>query len=201
MSLNVCRHSSCMHSCLQGLSNGFTYGAKVRFIHSLVIAILFSKEPIKQRVKRILQNTIDHGKRLGLFVFLFKLFVCTLNRMRGVAHPIHHLLSGLAASFIVWTEENNINTQITLYLLSRIIVGTGKTLYAQLGVRNIFIEKYGISLLTLASWASSMFLFDYNKKVLQGSMVSSMNFLYLDSNVWKGWKEFVVGTFQRLLKN
>jgi peroxisomal membrane protein 4 len=188
-------------SSLQGLSNGFTYGAKVRFTHSLVIAILFSKESLKKKIERIITNTLDHGKRLGLFVFLFKSFVCVLNRLRGQAASSHHFVAGLIASFIVWREENNINTQITLYLLSRILVGGAKVLYAKLGVKNAFLEGYGVSILTLLSWASSMFLFDYDRNVLQFSMSNSMKFLYLESNDWKGWKECVFGTFSKLFKN
>jgi peroxisomal membrane protein 4 len=184
------------------MSNGFTYGAKVRFTHSLVIAILFSKEPYLQRIKRILKNTLDHGRNLALFVFLFKSFVCLLNRLRGKNDPLHHFISGVAASGIVFSDESsNINVQITLYLLSRISVGTAKTLYEKLGIRSEFLDKYGITMLILGSWSASMFLFDYDKKVLQPSMATSMNFLYLDSNVWKGWKELVVGTFTKLVRN
>lgn len=42
---SLCPHSSCVLSALKGFSNGLSYGAKVRFTHSLVIAVLFGKQP------------------------------------------------------------------------------------------------------------------------------------------------------------
>ena len=101
MASTVCRHQSCVYSSLQGMSNGFTYGAKIRFTHSLVIAILFSKETYIKRIQRIITNTVEHGKRLGLYVFLYKSIVCVLNRLRRVNSPVHHFISGGLASFIV----------------------------------------------------------------------------------------------------
>ena len=199
--MNVCRHESCVYSSLQGLSHGFTYGAKIRFTHSLVIAILFSKEPYLKRIERIFSNTLEHGRRLGLYVFLFKTIVCILNKIRGIHSPIHHLISGVLASYAVWSKETGISMQITLYLLSRITIASVKVLYFKLGLNNKFIEKYGMSILTLLSWSSSMFLFDYDNQTLQASMSSSMKFLYRDSNSWKGWKECFLGIFKNLIKN
>ena len=37
----VCPHHSCMISAIRGLRNGLYYGGKVRFAHSIVMAILF----------------------------------------------------------------------------------------------------------------------------------------------------------------
>ena len=53
----LCPHTSCIYSSAQGLSNGLSYGGKVRFTHALVMAILFSNEPIYQKLQRVLKNT------------------------------------------------------------------------------------------------------------------------------------------------
>lgn len=201
MALSICQHESCVYSSLQGLSNGFTYGAKVRFTHSLVMAILFSKEPYLKRLQRIITNTLEHGRRLGLFVMIFKSLVCVLNRVRKVNSPVHHFISGTVASYFIWSEESSISTQISLYLLSRVIIGSIRVLYMKLGISNKILEKYSISVINLVAWASSMFLFNYDKKVLQSSMAWSMNSLYVDSDKWNGWKVCVLGTFKRLFHN
>jgi peroxisomal membrane protein 4 len=58
-------------SVLKGLRNGVQYGGKVRFVHSIVITLLFKSINVKQ-MKTILKNAYEHGKNLGLFVLLYK---------------------------------------------------------------------------------------------------------------------------------
>lgn len=57
---------------VRGLRNGMYYGGKIRFMHSLVIMILFGKGNIFKRIKTILKNTINHAINLGAFVLTFK---------------------------------------------------------------------------------------------------------------------------------
>lgn len=38
-----CNHQSCMMSSIKGLRNGIYYGGKIRFMHALVMTILFRK--------------------------------------------------------------------------------------------------------------------------------------------------------------
>lgn len=40
-------------------------------------------------------------------------------------------------------------------------------------------------------WGIVMFLFEDDKSVLQGSLQSSMTFLYKDSDQTKGWRDFI----------
>ena len=173
----------------------------MRFTHSLVMAILFSKEPYLKRIQRIFLNAYEHGRRLGLYVFLYKSIVCILNRLRGVHTPVNNFVAGCAASFVVWREETNISSQITLYLLSRVLIGCLRLGYMKTGIRNKILEKYSISFLALISWSSIMFLFDYDKNVMQNSLVTSMKFLYMDSDRWNGWKQCLLGTFKKIFKS
>lgn len=41
------------------------------------------------------------------------------------------------------------------------------------------------------AWGSVMYLFRHKREKLQGGMVSSMQYLYLDSEVWDSWKTFL----------
>lgn len=194
MDANVCSHNSCVYSSIQGVSNGFTYGAKVRFTHSLVMALLFSKEPYLKRIQRIIHNTLEHGKRLGLFVFIYKSLVCVLNRTRKSNFPGHYFIAGSIASLMVWCDESNISTQITLYLLPRVLAAFVKILYLKSGYKSNFFENNGIFMINVVFMGLSMSLFDYDKTVLQPSMTSTLNTLYIDSNRWKGWIECLTGS-------
>ena len=65
---------------LKGIRNGIYYGAKVRFMHSLVMSILFMKGSVKNKLKTILKLTIEHAVRLGVFVGVYKTASLILRR-------------------------------------------------------------------------------------------------------------------------
>jgi hypothetical protein len=44
---------------------------------------------------------------------------------------------------------------------------------------------------SIICWGLVMFLFEANKSSLQPSLSSSMQFLYKDSDVTRGWRDFV----------
>lgn len=66
---------------LRGMRNGMYYGGKVRFMHSLVMALTFMKGSPKERIVRLLSLTKDHALSLGLYVGLYKLFVLILEKI------------------------------------------------------------------------------------------------------------------------
>ncbi len=41
MSSSPCPHKSCVLSSIRGMRNGIYYGAKIRFMHALVMTFLF----------------------------------------------------------------------------------------------------------------------------------------------------------------
>jgi hypothetical protein len=43
MNNHPCKHNSCIMSSLRGLRNGVYYGGKIRFLHAVVMSLLFSK--------------------------------------------------------------------------------------------------------------------------------------------------------------
>ena len=51
------------------------------------------------------------------------------------------------------------------------------------------MKAFGI--VSMICWGIVMFLFEEDRTVLQGSLQSSMNFLYKESDVVNGWKDFV----------
>lgn len=182
----TCPHESCVHSSLQGLSNGLAYGAKVRFTHSLVMSLLFSKEPLKLQLLKILKNTQEHSGKLGFFVMFFKSFVCALSKIRG-KKASNHAISGFFTGFI-WAKDTPVNTQITFYLFSRNLVGYVKLFHKKkLFSVPAWLENNSFCILTVVCWGIVMYLFEAFPNSLQSSLVSSMKFLYKDSDNWNGW--------------
>ena len=66
-------------------------------MHSVVMMILFHNGSLKEKLQKILENTIEHARKLGSFVFLYKLLVCLLNKIKKKQEPIHSLISGSVA--------------------------------------------------------------------------------------------------------
>ena len=160
----------------------------MRFTHSLVMSILFSHDPMQKRIKKILQNTYEHSSKLGSFVFIFKSLVCLLTKIQGRPSPLNHAISGFFTG-LVWSKDTPVNTQISFYLFSRSLVGNVKLLRKK-GVIPAcpWLEKNSFCILTVICWGIVMYLFEAFPGKLQSSLVSSMDFLYHDSDQWRGWK-------------
>ena len=80
--------------------------------------------------------------------------------------------------------------QINLYLLSRVLYGLVK-----MGSESGAIPKVeGDNFRWFAAivWGIVLWQFEYHKKSLQPSLQSSMTYLYHDSNVWDGLKNFLL---------
>jgi peroxisomal membrane protein 4 len=183
---HLCDHDNCLISSLRGLRNGVYYGAKVRFVHSLVNSILFGKGSLKERAISILLLTWEYSRNLGLFVFIYKTTVCLLTNIFKSRTKMFNFLAGLVGSYFVWSEKTAVNTQIMLYLLSRNILAIAK----------IITTKYlpginGFPISSILVWGVVMYLFEVAPSDLQPSLTSSMNFIYKESNHYKTWKDFI----------
>ena len=68
-----------------------------------------------------------------------------------------------------------------MYILSRIIFGLTRT-----AINRGYTEEYDWAFPLYAGviWGIVMYLFHHEKGVLQGSLTSSMNYLYVDSETW-----------------
>lgn len=201
MSSKLCHHDSCVLSALQGMHNGFTYGAKVRFTHSLVMAILFSKDTLRGRIKRILTNTLEHGAKLAIFVFVYKSIVCLATHLRQKSSPVHSFFAALIGCVLTFKNDDSINTQIGLYLFSRVLVGTVKLGYRKTGLKLEFLEKHGIGFLAVYGFGTTLYFLNKDITVLQPSLASSMRFIYLASDNWISWLDTLKATFTNLIKN
>ena len=106
-------------------------------------------------------------------------------------HPSFSFIAGVIGAYVVWKDKNSINQQIVFYLLSRVLEGAAKKLQ-KAGKLNFVSEKFeAFPWVSMIVWGLVMYLFEDDKSVLQGSLQTSMTFLYKDSDTTTGWRDFV----------
>ena len=113
-----------MWQIIKGATNGFEYGAKTRFTHSLVIGILFRANKETPLLSWIMTHTWDYSKKLALFALIYKCILILLQKITGKKHPFYALLAGITGGYIVM-KDNRIPIN---YLLARILYGGTKKL-------------------------------------------------------------------------
>lgn len=174
----LCDHPSCIISSLKGLRNGMYYGGKIRFVHSLVMTILFRSGPIKAKIISILKLTWEHARNLGSFVFMYKSLVCILRNLFKSRSLVFNFIAGFFCSYFFLSRENTpVNMQIMLYLLSRNILALSNMVSV-----NYLNNFNGFTVTSMTVWGIVMFLFEYNSKKLQNSLAASMDFIYKESD-------------------
>ena len=187
-----CTHPNCLISAIRGFRNGLYYGGKVRFAHALVMAILFQQgvSPL-QKLKTSVKLAWMHGRNLGSFVFIYKVALCVLQQVFQKRHSGFAFIAGIVGAYFVWRDKNTINQQIVFYLLSRVIEGVAKKLHKSRKLKFVPEQFDAFPYMSLIVWGIVMYLFEEDKSVLQGSLQSSMSFLYKDSDQVKGWRDFI----------
>ncbi|RNA01976.1 peroxisomal membrane 4 [Brachionus plicatilis] len=175
---------------IKGIRNGIVYGCKIRFPHALVMTFLFRNGTLAQKVKAIFKATKTHAANLAKFVFVYKsirlLAKITFNEIK----QYHTLVAAFIGGYLVFGEKNNVNEQINMYLLSRILVGLAKLAQEKNIIPNTkqpIFPWFGALV-----WAIVLWIFEYHQHVLQPSLQSSMTYLYHDSNRWNSIKNLLV---------
>ncbi|XP_070796045.1 peroxisomal membrane protein 4 isoform X2 [Pituophis catenifer annectens] len=145
---------------------------------------------LKEKLKAILQATYTHSKNLAYFVFTYKGLMAMQSRMQGKKVPFQPFLAAFIGGWLVFGENNNINSQVNMYLLSRILFGLSR-----LAVEKGYIpqpKQDPFPLFAAMVWGIVLWLFEYHRHTLQPSLQSSMTYLYDDSNVWHDVSDFLV---------
>jgi len=176
---------------IKGLRNGAVYGAKIRFPHALVMTFLFRSGSLQDKFKWIFKAAYAHSKNLATFVFIYKLLMATMKKIelgseKGKLHPF---IAAFIGGYYVFGTHDKINEQIVLYLLSRITVA-----FAKLAAEKGYIKRPNIDIwpwFAAFVWGSVLWLFEFHRWTLQGSLQSSMVYLYDDSNVFNTLRNFL----------
>ncbi|XP_032206837.1 peroxisomal membrane protein 4 [Mustela erminea] len=175
---------------LKGFRNGAVYGAKIRGPHALVMTFLFRSGSLREKLRAILQATYTHSRSLACFVFTYKGLCALQARAQGETYQVHSFLAAFIGGLMVFGGNNNINSQINMYLLSRALFAL-----CRLGVEKGYIPEPRwdpFPLFTGLLWGLVLWLFEYHQTTLQPSLQSSMTYLYQDSNVWHDISDFLL---------
>jgi len=138
----------------------------------------------------------EHGLNLGTFVLLYKLLRCQLQNRMNIPIGAASFLAGGISGAVVWGRSRTpINYQVVLYLLSRITTGM---VHHQVHQGRL-PDREAFRPMAAFVWAIVMYLFTVDPKALQGSLRSSMEFLYNDEE-YKIPGTTGVPKFQQLLE-
>ena len=108
---------------LGALRNGFVYGCKIRAPHTFVLQMVWSKGTWQSVFQRIYDLTSQHATNLALNAVLFKIGIALLKLAQGTTQPWHHALVGGLAGFLIWGQNNSVNWQVNMYMMSRALCG------------------------------------------------------------------------------
>lgn len=69
-----------LHSVASGLIGGAKYGVKIRLPHALLMTFLFrSNLSASQKLKRVLQLSLEHAVKLAAFASIYKVMIASLK--------------------------------------------------------------------------------------------------------------------------
>ncbi|EGG06758.1 uncharacterized protein MELLADRAFT_35781 [Melampsora larici-populina 98AG31] len=185
---------------VKGARNALVYGAKIRFPHALVMSLIFhGGRPLKDRARFVYNATKQHALNLCRFNAIYKTSLLFLRQIGGKEHKIDTFLAGLLGGYFVFGEQNSVNEQIVLYCVSRVISSfLPRAQPAKLPTASkpdIIVTQTTqpkiFSIYAAITWGAVMWLFRWRRHTLQGGLVNSMQYLYLDSEVWSNLKNLL----------
>jgi peroxisomal membrane protein 4 len=181
------RHSSLL-SALRGYRNGIISGVRIRLpyvIQALIYAALF-RGSYKDRLIFVMKQMVQHGKNLGLFVGIYK-SICFILRRFGLNGGLESWIAGFVGGFTAFGESRglsgSVNNQIVLYLFARGLYGSIVSMVRRGYLPSILDVRspFGFRVLAGFSLALILYLTEYEPDTLSPSFISTMNFLYYDS--------------------
>uniref|UniRef100_A0A452HWH1 Uncharacterized protein n=1 Tax=Gopherus agassizii TaxID=38772 RepID=A0A452HWH1_9SAUR len=145
---------------------------------------------LREKLKAIAQATYTHSRNLAYFVFAYKGLMALQSRLQGKNFQLHSFVAACVGGWLVFGENNHINSQINMYLLSRFLFGLSR-----LAVEKGYIpepKQDPFPIFAAVTWGIVLWLFEYHRHTLQPSLQSSMTYLYDDSNVWHDISDFLI---------
>ncbi|KAF8428746.1 Tim17/Tim22/Tim23/Pmp24 family-domain-containing protein [Tirmania nivea] len=118
----------------------------------------------------------------------------------------HSLLAGLLGGYLIFGRSANstahaVNQQIVLYVFGRVAMALAKLAVtpSSVGGNQVFpstvvgkdVSQVAWPVFASLSWGAVMYLFRWHPETIQPSLRSSMKYLYVDSDTWDGWKNFL----------
>ena len=71
--------------------------------------VLFGSGDFVTKMKKAVWLSWQHGRNLGLFVFIYKLIQGALTYYTGKKRNIYAFIAGIIGASVVWRERNAVN--------------------------------------------------------------------------------------------
>lgn len=180
--------------------------------------LLFRSGTLREKAHLVFRATRQHARNLAKFATIYKLTMLALKRYGptpGKEQPAHALLAGLLGGYVVFGGRSvrtgkisSVNMQIVVYVFARVVLAlaklavkpkgaagegrwdTGLPLISSNGVSEA-ITAHAWPVFAAGSWGLVMWLFRWYPEDLQGSLRSSMTYIYKDSDDWDGLRNFI----------
>ncbi|ELR49018.1 hypothetical protein M91_01147 [Bos mutus] len=166
--INALLRKRCYHAALamlKGFQNGAVYGAKIRAPHALVMTFLFRSGSLPGKLR-----ATPPGPDLARFVFLYKGLCALQSHVQGKTYQAHSFVSAFIGGLLVFGNNSNVNSQISMYLLSRVLLAL-----CRLGVEKGFIPEPRLDpfpWFTGLVWGLVLWLFEYHRTTPQPLQVT-----------------------------
>lgn len=172
------------------------------------MVFLFRSGTIQEKIKLVYKATRQHAVNLAKFAFLYKASMLILGNMNGgKEESTHSFIAGLFGGYLVFgagkTAFNSVNQQIVIYIFARVVLATAKLIVTPTGDNSLVGSQYGgrtgrnvlglnakqlirirenaWPIFASVSWASVMWLFRHHPDMLQPSLRSSMQYMYVET--------------------
>ncbi|KZW02058.1 peroxisomal membrane protein 4 [Exidia glandulosa HHB12029] len=197
--LNALAASPALHDYLaviKGARNGAVYGAKIRFPHAVVMAILFGRGDWQARIRQIFRATKTHALNLAKYVALYKTLLLLQKKSHGgkpkTGDPF---IAGTIAGFAIFgSDRSAVNEQVVLYITARLVAAIlprEGTVPAGAPPKPLPPTYDSFAFLAAATWGVVMWLFQSHPERIQPGMFNSMTYLYKDSDVFNDLRTLI----------
>ncbi|KAF2187737.1 peroxisomal membrane protein 4 [Zopfia rhizophila CBS 207.26] len=197
---------------VKGIRNGMVYGCKVRFPHALVMIFLFRHGSFRSKCWQVFLATRMHARNLGLFALVYKSSMLFLRHTSPTGKERHYdsFLAGLIGGYTVFGRNihNSVSQQIVIYVFARVCLalaklavqprhvgrveggGGGMGLIKDEGLRREVVRN-AWPVFASVSWAAVMYIFRWHPEIVQPSLRSSMQYIYVQSDHWDSLRNFI----------
>ncbi|KAL8872370.1 MAG: hypothetical protein Q9174_001986 [Haloplaca sp. 1 TL-2023] len=171
---------------LKGARNGFTYGAKIRFPHALVMVFLFRSGTLREKLQIVFKATFQHARNLATFATVYKtvmLLLRSISEEQKESSP-HTFLAGLLGGYVVFGRgiQSSVNQQIVIYVFARVVLALARLSVQKGGAIPLEVRDQVTNnawpVFAALSWAGVMWLYRWHPETIQPSLKSSMKYMY-----------------------
>jgi hypothetical protein len=164
---------------------------------------LFRHGPLRHKLYLIFKATRQHARNLALFALIYKSSMLVLLRLNnGKVNSCDPFLAGLLGGYVVFGRSihSSVSQQIVIYVFARVAMAlarlavqprislaegayaghhSGWGLMDRWPEAREVVRRYGWAAFASFSWAFVMWLFKWHPEVVQPSLRSSMNYMYV----------------------